>query len=133
MPKREITELLIAHREGDRDAFERLVPLVYEDLQVIARQQLAKLRFGDTLNTTALVHEAYLKLADQTRMEVQRPLSLLRRGGAGHAPDHRRLRASAERRKAWRRPGPGATRQYSNWGPGTGGDPHRESTPPSAV
>jgi len=71
MANKEITQLLIAHRDGDAEAFQKLVPLVYEDLRRIAGQQLARLRFGDTLNTTALVHEAYLKLADQTRMEVQ--------------------------------------------------------------
>ncbi|MDX1644486.1 MAG: ECF-type sigma factor [Thermoanaerobaculia bacterium] len=67
----QITELLIAHREGDPDAFEQLVPLVYEDLRKIAHRQLARHRRQDTLNTTALVHEAYLKLVDQTRIEVE--------------------------------------------------------------
>ena len=66
----EITNLLIAHREGNRQAFEQLVPLVYDDLRRIARRQLARHRAQGTLNTTALVHEAYLKLVDQTRVEV---------------------------------------------------------------
>ncbi len=66
----EITRLLIAHRDGDQLAFEELVPLVYEDLRRIARRQLARHRAQGTLNTTALVHEAYLKLVDQTRVEV---------------------------------------------------------------
>lgn len=66
----EITELLVAHREGDRDAFEELMPLVYDDLRRIAHHQLARHRRQGTLNTTALVHEAYLKLVDQTRIEV---------------------------------------------------------------
>ena len=66
----EITSLLIAHRDGNREAFEQLVPLVYEDLRRIARRQLARHRAQGTLNTTALVHEAYLKLVDQTRVEV---------------------------------------------------------------
>ena len=67
--KSEITDLLIAHRDGDREAFERLVPLVYEDLRLIARRQLARTGGQQaTLNTTALVHEAYLKLVDQTRV-----------------------------------------------------------------
>jgi len=66
----EITHLLIAHRDGDRQAFEQLVPLVYEDLRRIARRQLARHRVKGTLNTTALVHEAYLKLVDQTRVEI---------------------------------------------------------------
>lgn len=66
----EITSLLIAHRDGDAQAFEDLVPLVYDDLRRIARRQLARNRVRGTLNTTALVHEAYLKLVDQTRVEV---------------------------------------------------------------
>ena len=70
MPRDEITEFLIAHRQGDRQAFERLVPLVYGDLRTIAHAQLSRLRPGKTLNTTALVHEAYLKLVDQTRVEI---------------------------------------------------------------
>jgi RNA polymerase sigma factor (TIGR02999 family) len=66
----EITRLLVAHRQGDDEAFEKLVPLVYADLRRIARQQLAHLRPGNTLDTTALVHEAYLKLVDQTLVEL---------------------------------------------------------------
>ena len=66
----EITRLLIAHRDGDRKAFEELVPLVYDDLRRIARRQLARHRSQGTLNTTALVHEAYLKLVDQSRVEI---------------------------------------------------------------
>ena len=63
----EITQLLLAHREGDRDAFDRLLPLVYDDLRRLARSRLAGHRRGH-LDTTALVHEAYLDLVDQTRV-----------------------------------------------------------------
>ncbi len=63
----EITRLLAAYREGDRDALGRLVPLVYGDLRLLARRQLAGRRSGHTLQTTGLVHEAYLKLADAER------------------------------------------------------------------
>lgn len=66
----DITQLLIAHRDGDPDAFEKLVPLVYDDLRRIAHHQLGRLRPGKTLNTTALVHEAYLHMVDQARVEV---------------------------------------------------------------
>jgi RNA polymerase sigma factor (TIGR02999 family) len=66
----EITRLLVAHRDGDQEAFEQLVPLVYDDLRRIARRQLARHRAHGTLNTTALVHEAYLKLVDQSRVQV---------------------------------------------------------------
>ena len=63
----EVTHLLVAFREGDREAFDRLVPLVYEDLRRIARSHLRRLGGGRTLNTVGLVHEAYLRLVDQTR------------------------------------------------------------------
>lgn len=66
----DVTDLLVAYREGDREAFERLVPLVYHDLRRIAHRQLARGRPGATLDTTALVHETYLKLVDQTRVSV---------------------------------------------------------------
>jgi RNA polymerase sigma factor (TIGR02999 family) len=66
----EITRWLIAHREGDDRAFKELVSLVYADLRRIARQQLARMRPGATLDTTALIHEAYLRLVDQTLADL---------------------------------------------------------------
>ena len=66
-----ITEALFALRQGAPDAMERLAPLVYEQLKRIARRQLRAEPVGHTLSTTALVHEAYLKLVDQTRAEWQ--------------------------------------------------------------
>ena len=63
----DITDLLIAHGGGDPEAMDRLVPLVYEDLRRLARVQLRQRRPGQTLDTTGLVHEAYLRLVDQTR------------------------------------------------------------------
>jgi len=65
----EITLLLVAHREGDRDALGRLLPLIYVDLQRLARRQLVGRRSGHTLNTTGLVHEAYLKLVNARAAE----------------------------------------------------------------
>jgi RNA polymerase sigma factor (TIGR02999 family) len=56
----ELTRLLREARGGDADA---VMPLVYDDLKRIARNQLARWRPGQTLNTTALVHEGYAKLA----------------------------------------------------------------------
>jgi RNA polymerase sigma factor (TIGR02999 family) len=65
----DITELLLAWRAGDRDALDRLFPLVYEELRQIAHRRLGREREGHTLGTTALVNEAYLKLVDQTRAQ----------------------------------------------------------------
>ena len=66
-----ITEALFALRNGTPDAMDRLVPLVYERLRRIAHLQLRAEPVGHTFSTTVLVHEAYLKLVDQTRAEWQ--------------------------------------------------------------
>lgn len=58
----EITSLLAAARGGDGTAVDRLMALVYKELRAVARRQLGRRRRGQTLDTTALVHEAYLKL-----------------------------------------------------------------------
>jgi RNA polymerase sigma factor (TIGR02999 family) len=67
--RREITDALLAWRGGVPDALERLMPLVYDQLRRIARRQLEAERSNHTLSTTGLVHEAYLRLVDQTRVE----------------------------------------------------------------
>ena len=55
--------------QEDAEAIDRLIPLVYDELRRIARAQRRRERPEHTLNTTALVHEAYLRLADQTRVQ----------------------------------------------------------------
>lgn len=67
----EITRLLQAHHSGDERAFDRLIPLVYEDLQRVARRQLHRRGGNATLSPTALVHEAYLRLVDETSVAWQ--------------------------------------------------------------
>lgn len=62
-----ITNLLVAHGNGEPGALDRLVPLVYDDLRRAARAQLRRLRVGETLDTAGLVHEAYLRLVDRSR------------------------------------------------------------------
>ena len=59
----EVTALLEAHRGGDEAAYARLVSLLYDELRRLARRQRRRLRPGETLDTTSLLHEAYLKLA----------------------------------------------------------------------
>ena len=65
--RHEITDALDALRSGAPDALDRLTPVVYDELRKIAHRQLGAERSDHTLSTTALVHEAYLKLVDQTR------------------------------------------------------------------
>jgi RNA polymerase sigma factor (TIGR02999 family) len=57
--------MLAAVRDGDRAAFDRLLPLIYDELRAVARRQLRRRRPGQTLDTTALVNEAYVKLVDR--------------------------------------------------------------------
>jgi len=66
----DITGLLLAWRAGDAGALDRLFPIVYNELRRIAHRQLGGERPEHTLGTTALVHEAYLKLVDQTRAQI---------------------------------------------------------------
>jgi RNA polymerase sigma factor (TIGR02999 family) len=61
----DVTELLIAWSGGDSDAFNRLVPLIYDELRKRAKYHLRRERPNHTLQTTALVHEAYVKLKGQ--------------------------------------------------------------------
>ena len=64
-----ITGVLARLRAGDRSAAESLYERLYSELRQLARMRLARLRPGQTLNTTALVHETYLKLVDQTGVD----------------------------------------------------------------
>ena len=66
-----VSRLLHRHAEGDEAALDELVPLLYERLRRIARGQLARNRRFDTLNTTALVHEAYLELQNDPAVDWQ--------------------------------------------------------------
>ncbi|MGH9769673.1 MAG: sigma-70 family RNA polymerase sigma factor [Blastocatellia bacterium] len=62
-----ITQLLIRWSDGDREALDRLMPLVYGELRRLARGYLRRERLNHTLQPTALAHEAYLRLIDQKR------------------------------------------------------------------
>ncbi len=62
------TALLVTADSGDGAALERLVPLLYDELRAMAHRQLGRERHDHTLQTTALVHEAYLKMVDDTRV-----------------------------------------------------------------
>jgi RNA polymerase sigma factor (TIGR02999 family) len=67
----EISQLLRAWSNGDKDALEKLMPLVYDQLRQIARRHMDRQGAGHTLQTTALIHEAYLRLVDQKEAHWQ--------------------------------------------------------------
>jgi RNA polymerase sigma-70 factor (ECF subfamily) len=66
---RDATDLLLQAHAGEPGAVEHVFPLIYEELRRLAHRQLMREGAGQTLSTTALVHEAYLKLIDQTRVQ----------------------------------------------------------------
>lgn len=95
-----VTELLVDWGGGDQAALDRLMPLVYAELQRIAVRQLRGERRNHTLQPTALVHEAYVKLIDQRRVQWQNRAQffavasrLMRR----ILVDHARARVAAKR------------------------------------
>jgi RNA polymerase sigma factor (TIGR02999 family) len=99
MRQAEVTALLASAEAGDASALERVLPLIYDELQELARRHLGRERPGHTLTPTALVHEAYLKLVDQTRVQWQGRGQFLgvaslamRRILVNHARDRKRLK-----------------------------------------
>ena len=71
-PKPEsVTRLLVAWRDGSQQALDRLIPLVYQELRAIAGRYLSHEPASHTLQSTALVHEAYVKLIGQRRVQWQ--------------------------------------------------------------
>ena len=67
----EVTLLLEGAKRGDQDALARLIPLVYKELRRLAGHYMRDERIGHTLQPTALVHEVYLRLLGQTRVDWQ--------------------------------------------------------------
>jgi RNA polymerase sigma factor (TIGR02999 family) len=67
----DVTQLLENWSNGDREALERLMPLVYDELHRLAQRYLRRERSDHTLQSTALVHEAYLKMVDQKNVRWQ--------------------------------------------------------------
>ncbi|HVI72559.1 MAG TPA: sigma-70 family RNA polymerase sigma factor [Pyrinomonadaceae bacterium] len=64
-PQHEITQLLAEWSDGNQSALDELYPLVYEELHKLARRYMSRERKGHTLQTTALINEAYVRLVDQ--------------------------------------------------------------------
>src|SRR5215467_5220755 len=67
----ELTQLLIASGDGDQSAWEELMPLIYQELHRLAHRYMGRERLGHTLQTSALVNEAYLRLIDQKKSTWQ--------------------------------------------------------------
>jgi RNA polymerase sigma factor (TIGR02999 family) len=97
---RDATALLHSSRAGDRRALDELFTLTYDELKRAARHRLGRIRAGETLTTTALVHEAYVRLVDQSRVEwVDRAhfLAIASRAMRFVLIDHLRARAALKR------------------------------------
>jgi RNA polymerase sigma factor (TIGR02999 family) len=97
---RSITRLLVAAHEGDRAALDRLIPLVYAELRDVARRQLRREASGHTLDSVALVHEAYLKLVQGEPVAWQSRahfFGIASRAMRAILVDHARSRGAAKR------------------------------------
>jgi len=66
-----VTELLVGWSNGDKEALDRIMPIVYDELRKQAARYLRRERVGHTLQTTALIHEAYIRLVDQKNVRWQ--------------------------------------------------------------
>ena len=90
----DVTRILSRIDQGDGQAAEQLLPLVYEELRKLAAAKMAQERPDQTLQATALVHEAYIRLVDaRHRPQVGQSGPLLCGRGGSHAPDSRRTSA----------------------------------------
>ena len=102
----DITGLLRAAQGGDQTAFNRLIPLVYEQMLALARSQRYRWRGDQTLNTVAIAHEAYLKLVGQQPLAVENRTHLF--AAAAQAMRHVLCNYARDRNRLKR--GGGATR-----------------------
>ncbi len=105
-PSQQATEALVAHAAGDPRAVSRLLPLVYVELRKLASHLMRRERRGHTLQPTALVHEAYVRLIDNTRIDWQGKTHFL----AIAAKEMRQILVQHARAHKARKRGAGATR-----------------------
>ena len=94
-----VTQLLIGWGKGDKEALDELLPIVYDELRRQAARYLRRERAGHTLQTTALIHEAYLRLVDQKNVKWQNrahffgiAAQLMRRISVDHARTKKRAK-----------------------------------------
>jgi RNA polymerase sigma factor (TIGR02999 family) len=99
----DVTQLLAEATDGDRRALDQLLPLVYNELRRLAEGLMLRERASHTLQPTALVHEVYMKLVDQTRARWENrahffavAAQAIRRILVDHARTHRRLKRGGE-------------------------------------
>ena len=99
----DVTRLLLALRGGDREALDRLLPLVYDELRRLARRALGREHAPRTLHATGLVHEAYLKLAGGSVDASDRAhfLAIAARAMRQVLVDHARRREASRRGGSW--------------------------------
>lgn len=102
----QVTELLLAWAQGDQEALAALLPQVYDELRSLASSYLRRESSGHTLETGALVHEAFLRLVDQERVQWQNraqffgvAAQMMRRILVDHARSHLYLKRGSGARK----------------------------------
>jgi len=100
----DVTRILSAIEQGDRQAAEQLLPLVYDELRKLAAARMAAEKPGHTLSATALVHEAYLRLVGDQHFDDRghffaAAAEAMRRILVNHARDRRRLKRAGGRRR----------------------------------
>jgi RNA polymerase sigma factor (TIGR02999 family) len=103
----EVTRILCAIHQGDAHAAEQLLPLVYDELRKLAAQKLAQEKPGQTLQATALVHEAYLRLVDRDQVKhwdsrghfFAAAAEAMRRILINRARDKKRIKRGGDRRR----------------------------------
>jgi RNA polymerase sigma factor (TIGR02999 family) len=100
----DVTRILSAIEQGDRQAADQLLPLVYDELRKLAAARMAAEKPGHTLSATALVHEAYLRLVGDQHFDNQghffaAAAEAMRRILVNHARDRKRLKRAGGRRR----------------------------------
>ncbi|HEV7642777.1 MAG TPA: ECF-type sigma factor [Pyrinomonadaceae bacterium] len=95
----DITQLLILWSDGNQEALEKLLPLVEKELRRLAHHYILRFRPGNTLQTTAVINEAYIRLVDQNRVQWQNrahffgiAASMMRRILLNYLRDNKRLK-----------------------------------------
>lgn len=118
---RNVTQLLLDWRQGDEEALEKLLPLVYGELRRLAGSYLRNERSDHTLQPTALVHEAYLRLINQDQVEWQNrahfigmAARIMRNILVDHARQHRALKRGGDLQKIPLEDGLGIFTQENN-------------------